>query len=134
MTDIKNIANSGGKWIRPEKRLAIYLRDRMTCSWCGEKLTEHSAALDHLKPQSMGVNNSASNLVASCKRCNSARGNRSMTAFAESVASYLNHGETATNILRRIRRRRRRKLSIKWARSLISLQRSFSEIEKRVSR
>jgi hypothetical protein len=127
-SEIRNVANQGGKWIRPEKRLAIYLRDRFTCTWCGEKLTELNATLDHLSPQSNGVNNLSKNLVSSCKRCNSARGNRSMTEFALVVASYINHGETCENILRRIRRRRRRRLSIEWAKALIGLHRSFSEI------
>ncbi|KKK72946.1 hypothetical protein LCGC14_2898780, partial [marine sediment metagenome] len=38
--DMANIAsrkekNQGMNWIRPEKRLAIYLRDGLACCYCG---------------------------------------------------------------------------------------------------
>lgn len=126
--NMRNVANNGGKWIRPEKRLAIYLRDKYTCSWCNEKLVENNATLDHVKPQTKGIDNSSKNLITACRRCNSARGNRSVSEFAEVVAKYVDHGETKHSILKRIRRRRRRKLSIAWAKSLIYLNKSLTEI------
>ena len=128
MGDVRNIANSGGKWIRPEKRLAIYLRDKLTCSWCNSKLSEHDATLDHLRPQKSGVDNSPRNLVTSCRKCNSARGSRGIREFAEAVANYVDNGETTETVLMRIRRRRRRNISIAWARSLILLNRTLGEI------
>jgi len=64
----------GSKWIRPEKRLAIYVRDGFDCVYCrgvfplGTDLT-----LDHITPRSRGGSNDASNLVTCCFSCNSAR-------------------------------------------------------------
>lgn len=74
-----------GRWIRPERRLAIYLRDTFTCQYCGCDL--HSAAasevtLDHLIPRSEGGNNRNENLVTACRRCNSSRGLRVWTQYA----------------------------------------------------
>lgn len=64
----------GSKWIRPEKRLAIYIRDGWDCVYCrtvfplGRDLT-----LDHIVPRSLGGGNDAANLVTCCLSCNSSR-------------------------------------------------------------
>ena len=68
--------NRGCK-VRKDLRLAIYLRDRFTCLYCGKDL--HNAkpedlTLDHLKCQCEGGPNDPTNLVTSCKKCNSTRG------------------------------------------------------------
>lgn len=71
---------NGSKWIRPEKRWAIYLRDGGDCVYCrgvfplGSDLT-----LDHIVPRSQGGTNDASNLVTVCHPCNSARQDRPLT-------------------------------------------------------
>jgi hypothetical protein len=94
----------GMNWIRQEKRLAIYLRDGLACVWCGSSAEGGSQlSLDHLRPHSRGGSNEASNLVTSCTRCNSARGNRPAALFAQHVATYLNHGIDARNIVRHVR-------------------------------
>src|SRR3990167_4136458 len=86
----------GMNWIRQEKRLAIYLRDGMSCAWCGHSVEEGaSLSLDHLAPHSKGGSNHESNLVTSCERCNKSRGARSVKAFAVAVAEYINHGVSA---------------------------------------
>ena len=39
-------ATNGSKWIRPEKRMAIYLRDGLACVYCGEGVEhDHSKGL-----------------------------------------------------------------------------------------
>lgn len=81
---------NGGKWIRPEKRAAIYERDGWECAYCGrgpcDKRNRQQAAviltLDHLIPRSEGGANSADNLVTACLRCNSSRGDRDWREFA----------------------------------------------------
>ena len=86
---------SGGKWCRPDKRLSIYLRDGLACCWCGFALEEGEAlTLDHVIPHSHGGSNEAENLITACRRCNSSRGNRSITEFARAVAKY--RGNTTT--------------------------------------
>jgi hypothetical protein len=78
-------AQASGCWIRKSTRLAIYLRDRFTCAYCGRDL--HGAApaditLDHVVCRSAGGGNAPSNLVTACKSCNCKRGDAPVTAFA----------------------------------------------------
>lgn len=68
----------GSNWCRADKRLAVYLRDGMSCVYCGTgPATSESAtlSLDHLLPNSKGGGNHEGNLVTCCGRCNSRRGN-----------------------------------------------------------
>ena len=89
----------GMNWIRKGKRLAIYFRDGMQCAYCGATIESGAGlTLDHLTPYSLGGKNHESNLVTCCQKCNSARGNRNLSDFAEKVAGYLNHGVTGKQI------------------------------------
>lgn len=68
------IAGQGSKWIRPEKRVAIYLRDGLCCAYCGA--TQESGALltlDHVLACELGGTNEATNLVTACLSCNSSK-------------------------------------------------------------
>ena len=71
-----NKKNHGSKWIRPEKRLAIYLRDGMCCAYCGATVesSKKPLSLDHLVPASKGGGNHEGNLITCCLKCNSRRG------------------------------------------------------------
>lgn len=65
------------RWIRPNTRWAIYVRDGATregvpCRWCRELTQEPQ--LDHLVPRKYGGSNDPSNLASSCRKCNRARG------------------------------------------------------------
>ena len=116
----KHPAAAGGKWIRQDKRLAIYLRDGMACTWCGHAVEDgERLELDHLICCCRGGSNHETNLVTSCKRCNTSRGSRSMAAFATSVADYHQH-EDAAAILRRVNRNRRRQLDLDEARRVMA--------------
>ena len=93
-----------GCWCRPEKRLAIYLRDGLACAWCGHSIEDGaSLSLDHLTCQRDGGSHDASNLITACERCNKSRGARSVKQFATAVAAYLNHGVKPAEILSHIR-------------------------------
>lgn len=93
-------------WIRQEKRLAIYLRDGLACVWCGSGIEDGAQMmLDHVLPHSEGGSNLESNLVTACHACNSRRGSRSVVAFADDVASYVNHGVTGDQIIDDIAKR-----------------------------
>jgi 5-methylcytosine-specific restriction endonuclease McrA len=94
----------GMNWLRQTTRLAIYLRDGLSCAYCGDS-AENGAKLtiDHITPISKGGNNDTSNLVTCCHRCNCSRGNRSVTQFAKSVASYVNHNVKSSDIVRHIK-------------------------------
>jgi hypothetical protein len=77
----------GGKWIRPQKRLAIHDRDGWVCVYCGWSPDELSPVplpgryanhltIDHVKPVDAGGTNDATNLITACHRCNSSRQNK----------------------------------------------------------
>lgn len=115
----------GMNWIRPAKRLAIYMRDGMACVWCGAGVEDVKLTLDHLTPYSRGGNHDAKNLVTCCHRCNSSRGNRSVKAFAVVVADYVDHGETAARLLKFIKLTTSRSLDVPAARELIARRGGF---------
>ncbi len=78
-------AQPKGRWIRVEKRLAIYVRDGFACAYCGTSLRNAAPAdvtLDHLLPRSAGGTNDATNLVTACRSCNSSRQDRPWVDFA----------------------------------------------------
>jgi 5-methylcytosine-specific restriction endonuclease McrA len=119
--------NQGMNWLRPEKRLALYLRDGLACAYCGEGIEEGAKlTLDHLTPYSLGGSNKATNLVCCCHRCNSSRGNRDYTDFAKSVASYLDHDVKAADIIRHIRQTVTRPLDLNAAKELIARRGGFT--------
>jgi len=78
-----------GCTVRPDLRLAIYLRDSFTCLFCLRDL--HSAApmdvtLDHLLPHGRGGENTPRNLITACRSCNCSRGDKPLTRFASPEA------------------------------------------------
>lgn len=94
-----------GRWIRVDKRLAIYLRDGFTCLVCGTDLHGADAAvvtLDHVKPQSKGGSNAETNLFTCCRSCNSARGAKPLAKFAP-PASVIRIARNRRRSLRRFR-------------------------------
>ncbi len=121
----------GSKWIRKEKRLAIYIRDGLACAYCGATIEDGAQfTLDHIKTRSNGGTHHESNLVTACTRCNSSRGDRSVAGFARSVASYLNHGIKAADITSHIRNCQRRTLDIAGAKAIIAARSSWMEAIK----
>lgn len=76
---------ANGQWIRTDKRLAIYLRDRFTCIYCLADL--HGAepsdiTLDHVICQADGGSNEETNLVTACRSCNCSRQDKPLARFA----------------------------------------------------
>jgi len=120
--------DQGMNWIRPEKRLAIYLRDGLACCYCSEAVEDGAKlTLDHLRPYSKGGNNDATNLVTCCHRCNASRGSRSWKRFVIVVAEYLNHSVTGDQIVRHIDNARRRALDVTAAKEIMVKRGGFSE-------
>uniref|UniRef100_A0A6M3LMK9 Putative homing endonuclease n=1 Tax=viral metagenome TaxID=1070528 RepID=A0A6M3LMK9_9ZZZZ len=113
---------NGAKWIRPEKRLAIYLRDNMSCMWCGVGVEQDESVqltLDHIKPRIKGGTNKETNLITCSSRCNSSRQDRNSIAFARAVANYVD--SDAMDILVKIKNHKNRKLGkyLKQAKEMI---------------
>ena len=112
-----------GCWIRPDARLAIYLRDSFRCVYCCADL--HSAdprdiTLDHIICKMDGGSNLPKNLVTACRACNCSRQDKPLARFAGP--------ETRKDIKRLTARKidRFRKL----ARALISGETGFEETLK----
>ena len=57
-------------------RQNIYLRDKNTCQYCGEKKARHELNLDHVVPRSQGGRTSWTDVVCSCIECNLYKGGR----------------------------------------------------------
>jgi len=51
---------------------AILTRDEFTCAYCGKK----ADTVDHIQPQSRGGQNTWTNLIAACKKCNNKKADR----------------------------------------------------------
>lgn len=64
-------------FVRRSLRFAIYARDRFDCVWCRSvfpiELSGAGLHLDHLVPRSLGGSDHPSNLVTSCRQCNTSR-------------------------------------------------------------
>jgi len=70
----------GSKWIRREKRWAIYMRDNWTCVYCEQENV--ALTLDHVHPRELGGGNEAGNLVTACRTCNTTRRQTPIEEFA----------------------------------------------------
>lgn len=125
----ENGSYQGMNWLRPEKRLAIYLRDGLACAYCGQGIEEGvRLTLDHLVPHSASAkpDNSEGNLVTACVSCNSSRGARPVKDFCVAVAHYLNHGASAELILAHIQDRVAQPLDMVGAKALMARRGNFS--------
>lgn len=74
-----------GVCIRKDLRLAIYLRDRFTCLYCLRDLHDAEPTditLDHVRCESDGGSNDASNLITACRACNCSRQDKPLARFA----------------------------------------------------
>jgi 5-methylcytosine-specific restriction endonuclease McrA len=111
--------NQGSKWIRPEKRAAIYLRDGFTCAYCGASVVEDGAVLtlDHLTACELGGSNEPGTLVTACLSCNSAK--RALTLRAW-LGTLRDRGISTDGLAARIRRLTRRELDIAAGRALVA--------------
>lgn len=66
------------KWLRKDKRYAVYARDSFRCVYCCSQVhvganprDPHAATVDHVTPRALGGTNSDANLVTCCALCNS---------------------------------------------------------------
>lgn len=100
---------NGMNWVTQVKRLALYLRDGMCCVYCGDTIENGAVlSLDHIIPRSKGGSNHERNLITACKRCNTRRHDRNISAWIDIAAEYSEI--PAHEIARDIRRKRNRKL------------------------
>lgn len=60
----------------PYSKRNVVTRDRYMCQYCGVRLDDHTATIDHIIPSSRGGSTSFENCAASCKACNCKKGNK----------------------------------------------------------
>ena len=53
---------------------SVLARDKYTCAYCGK----YANTIDHVVPRALGGGNSYTNCVASCKKCNSKKGSKTL--------------------------------------------------------
>jgi 5-methylcytosine-specific restriction endonuclease McrA len=53
----------------------VFLRDRYSCAYCGDRLEKRDCTLDHILPMSHGGKTTFENCVTACSPCNSRKGN-----------------------------------------------------------
>jgi 5-methylcytosine-specific restriction endonuclease McrA len=104
----------GSRWIRKDKRWAIYLRDGMRCVYCGAHATQTVLTLDHCKPRKQGGSNDARNLVTCCYSCNSAKKNMSLRSWYRELEK---KGADVAAIRAHVSRCRARRVPLKEARA-----------------
>jgi len=57
-------------------RINILTRDKWRCCFCGEKFSTKELNYDHVIPRSQGGKTTWENIVSSCYKCNSKKGDR----------------------------------------------------------
>ncbi|MFO0874538.1 MAG: HNH endonuclease [Phycisphaerales bacterium] len=57
-------------------RRNIYARDGNRCQYCGDRFSTKELTLDHISPRVQGGDNSWTNLVCACVKCNARKGGR----------------------------------------------------------
>lgn len=56
----------------------LFLRDTFTCQYCNELFNQSELTIDHVIPKSLGGGTDWENCVASCSRCNSTKGSKTI--------------------------------------------------------
>ena len=74
-----NVPQRGATWTRH----AVLVRDHFACCYCGVKLSEREATIDHVVPQWLCKStgqpaNTWTNTVTACRACQARKGGRSM--------------------------------------------------------
>lgn len=68
------------KKLRLELRMDLAMRQDGVCYWCGKKMGL-VVTLDHIKPRSLGGQDTLKNCVAACEACNKEKSNHTASEF-----------------------------------------------------
>ena len=104
--------------INPNRKRAIFMRDKCQCVYCGKKVTlAHALAhftLDHIVPWVLGGSDATENLITSCELCNKRKGKLTLKRFLLMNENEYNMGRRAEFILRVIAYRTSKPLDKKY--------------------
>ncbi|MEX2489240.1 MAG: HNH endonuclease [Pseudomonadales bacterium] len=67
---------TSGRKDPPLTNRALFRRDQNICLYCGNPFKEVHLSRDHVKPMSRGGQDTWTNVVTACKRCNARKGDR----------------------------------------------------------
>ena len=112
---------NGSKWIRPEKRLAIYARDGFACVYCSADEGEGLLTLDHVTPREVGGTHDADNLVTCCLCCNSQKQDLTMRAW---FAVLRDRGIDTTKLAATVRKHTARAIDLTLGKQLRAARRA----------
>lgn len=59
-------------------RMGVYLRDRFSCAYCGNRFPMHQLTFDHVVPRSKGGRTNWKNIVTACGTCNGFKGDKDL--------------------------------------------------------
>lgn len=60
-------------------RFNVFLRDRFSCQYCGQRFAAHDLTFDHVIPRSRGGRSTWDNVVTACSSCNLRKADRMPT-------------------------------------------------------
>ena len=81
----------------PEKRREIFERDKWICQYCGEKITQENATIDHFIPQSKGGKHNKGNLKLCCFICNSIKSGKTYEEAAQFLLKSIQERKAKSN-------------------------------------
>ena len=81
----------------PEKRNELFERDKWVCHYCGEKVSEENATLDHLTPQCKDGKHTKDNLKTSCLVCNSIKSGKTYEEAAPFLLKSIQERKAGSN-------------------------------------
>ena len=79
---LKSYVSKRGFNLTLNRRNLIW-RDKNTCQYCGKRFSYDFLTMDHIIPQCKGGEDSWTNLVTSCKNCNSDKGYKTLREFGK---------------------------------------------------
>lgn len=92
LQDVTKLGKVPGNRSRVTKKVreTIMVRDGMACQYCATRLEAEAIVIDHLLPVAMGGDSSDENLITSCFRCNSIKGQLPPEEFVNARHPFLN--------------------------------------------
>ena len=60
-------------------KMNIFMRDLFQCQYCGVRISQGNATIDHVVPRSRGGEITWKNAVTSCKDCNNKKGHKALS-------------------------------------------------------
>jgi len=76
------------RYAGPVTRAKLLRLHGYRCSYCGRRVTNKTANIDHIVPWKRGGTTRMSNLIPSCWNCNKLKGNMSLVDFAFGFGSF----------------------------------------------